>query len=330
MYLARFLPKNPRIDFVGRRFVAFAASGLLLVAAVVSLAVQGLNLGIDFRGGILLEAHAHGPFELGALRRDLADLGLGEVALQEFGAPDNLLIRVQRQEGGGAAQLDAVAAVRAALGEDFEIRRTEVIGPKVSRELLLNSYIGAALAMVAIAAYVALRFEWQFSVAVIAATAHDVVTMFGLFSVLGLEFSLTAVAAILTIAGYSVNDTIVVMDRVRENLRRYKKMDMSELINLSVNQTLSRTILTGGTTILAIVALLLFAGPVLFGFNLALLWGIVVGTFSSIYVAGALLLYMTPVRAPEAETEPSAAAAPAGPSPSIGRPVEGVARNTGG
>jgi preprotein translocase subunit SecF len=318
MYLARYLPENPRIDFIGRRFVAFAASALLLVITVVALAVQGLNLGIDFRGGILVEVQAHRSFELGALHAKLAGLGLGEVTLQEFGAPDDLLIRVQRQEGGEAAQHEAVAAVRAALGDDFTVRRTEVIGPKVSEELLMNSYLGAALSIVGIAIYVALRFEWQFSVAVIAATAHDVVTMFGLFSLLGLEFNLTAVAAILTIAGYSVNDTIVVMDRVRENLRRYKQMEFGELINLSVNQTLSRTILTGGTTVLAIIALLLFAGPVLFGFNLALLWGLVVGTFSSIYVAGALLLYMKPVRAPEAETEAVVVGGAPGPSSSTG------------
>ncbi len=215
----RLVPDETRIDFVGLRYLAFTISMLLLLAAVVSLAVRGLNLGIDFQGGVLLEVRAQQDFSLADLREELSELGLGEVALQEFGGANDLLIRVQRQPGGDEAQMQAVETVRSALGDRFEVRRTEVIGPKVSAELLRDAYLAAVLSVLAMAIYVALRFEWQFAVGALVATGHDVLVLFALFSLFGLEFNLTSLAAILLIAGYSINDTIVIYDRLRENLR---------------------------------------------------------------------------------------------------------------
>lgn len=296
MWHLRFVPDNTSIDFIGKRFFAFAFTGLLFVATLLSLGVKGFNLGIDFKGGILLEVKAQHAFELAPLRQKLGSLGLGEVSLQTFGQPDDLLIRVERQEGGDKGQEEAVVKIKDALGPGMEYRRTEVVGPKVSNELLLKGYIAAALSVLAIAVYVAFRFEWQFGIAAFIATLHDVVTTMGLFSILGLEFDLTAIAAILTIAGYSINDTVVVFDRIRENLRKYKTMPLKELFNLSVNETLTRTIMTSSTTMLAVLALLFVGGPVIFNFNVAMAWGIVIGTYSSIYVAAALLLYLKPLR----------------------------------
>lgn len=292
----RFVPDNTKIDFIGKRYYAFAITGFLFLVTIVSLGIKGFNLGIDFKGGILLEVKSQQAFELAPLRQKLGALGLGEVSLQTFGEPNDLLIRVERQDGGEKGQARAVDAIRGALGPGMEYRRTEIVGPKVSNELLLKGYIAAALSVLAIAVYVAFRFEWQFGIAAFIATLHDVVTTMGLFSVFGLEFDLTAIAAILTIAGYSINDTVVVFDRIRENLRKYKTMELKDLFNLSVNETLSRTIMTSTTTMLAVLALLFVGGPVIFNFNIAMTWGIVTGTYSSIYVAAALLLYVKPLR----------------------------------
>jgi preprotein translocase subunit SecF len=305
--LLRFVPDDTKIDFVGRRYFAFGITGLLFVVTIISVLVQGLNFGIDFKGGILIEVKGQHAFELASLRQKLGALGLGEVSLQTFGEPTDLLIRVQRQEGGEKAQEQAVSKIKESLGPGLDYRRTEVVGPKVSGELLRKGYIASVLAVLAIGIYVAFRFEWQFGVAAFVATLHDVVTTIGVFSVLGLEFDLTAIAAILTIAGYSVNDTVVVFDRIRENLRKYKTMDLKDLFNLSVNETLSRTIMTSTTTMLAVLALLFVGGPVIFNFNIAMAWGIITGTYSSIYVAAALLLYLKPLRRGSAATTTPAA-----------------------
>jgi preprotein translocase subunit SecF len=294
--LLRFVPDDTKVDFIGRRFIAFGITGLLFLITIASVGVKGLNFGIDFKGGILFEVKSQAAFELAPLRAKLGSLGLGEVSLQTFGDPTDLLIKVERQPGGEKAQEAAVEKVRAVLGPGIDYRRTEVVGPKVSGELLYKGYLASALAIIAIGVYVAFRFEWQFGVAAFVATLHDVVTTMGIFSVLGLEFDLTAIAAILTIAGYSVNDTVVVFDRIRENLRKYKTMDLKDLFNLSVNETLSRTIMTSTTTMLAVLALLIVGGPVIRNFSVAMLWGIVTGTYSSIYVAAALLLYLKPLR----------------------------------
>jgi len=291
-----FIPTDTKFDFVAKRWWAFSVTIILLILTFIALATQGLNLGIDFKGGILIEAKAQQAVDTAALRSDLNQLGLGEVELQQFGSPDDVLIRVQRQEGDEAAQTKAIQSVRDKLGTGYEYRRVEVVGPTVGKELLHAGILATVLAMLAISVYVAMRFEWQFGLAALIATFHDVLTTVGFFAVLHLDFNLTAVAALLTLAGYSINDTVVVFDRIRETLRRQKATDLRSVINDSVNQTLSRTTMTAGTTLLALLPLALMGGSTLVNFSAALIWGIVVGTYSSIYVAAALLIYMPPLR----------------------------------
>jgi len=299
-----FIPHDTKIDFVGVRWIAFSVTILLMVITIGSLFVKGLNLGIDFRGGILIEAKAAQNVAIGALRSDLGTLNLGQIELQEFGSPKDVLIRIQRQEGGEDAQQRAVLAVREKLGSSYEYRRVEVVGPTVGSELFHAGMLATGLAVLAIAAYVAMRFEWQFGVAAFAATLHDVFVTVGLYSVLQLDFNLTSIAALLTLAGYSINDTVVVFDRIREMLRRQKSTDLRVTINEAVNQTLSRTLMTASTTLAALLPLLFLGGPTLINFSAALTWGILVGTYSSIYVAAALLLYMPPLRRMEIKTSP--------------------------
>jgi preprotein translocase subunit SecF len=291
-----FIPADTKIDFVAKRWIAFTLSIALLAITAMALATQGLNLGIDFKGGILIEAKAPQAVSTVTLRGDLDQLGLGEIEIQQFGTPDDVLIRIQRQEGDEAAQMKAVQSVRDKLGTVYEYRRVEVVGPTVGKELLHAGILATILAMLAISVYVAVRFEWQFGLAALIATFHDVLTTVGFFSVLHLDFNLTAVAALLTLAGYSINDTVVVFDRIRETLRRQRATDLRMIINESVNQTLSRTTMTAGTTLLALLPLVFIGGETLFNFAAALTWGIFVGTFSSIYVAAALLIYMPPLR----------------------------------
>jgi len=290
------IPHGTTIDFVSKRWWAFGLTILLAVVTIVSLAINGLNLGIDFKGGILIEAKAQETVNVAGLRETLSTLGLGEVSLQEFGSPRDILIRLQKQEGGEETQQKAVQKVKETLGERYEYRRVEVVGPTVGRELFHTGILAVVLATLAIAAYVAFRFEWQFGVAAFVATLHDVFVTAGLYSVLQLDFNLTAIAAFLTLAGYSINDTVIVFDRIRETLRRHKAKDLRQVINASVNQTISRTLMTSGMTMLAVLPLLFLGGQTLLNFSLAIAWGIVVGTYSSIYVAAALLLYMPPLR----------------------------------
>jgi preprotein translocase subunit SecF len=295
------IPPDTKIDFVAKRWWAFSWTILLVIITVISLFVKGLNLGIDFEGGILIEAKAPQAVDIAALRSELSTLNLGEVSLQQFGTPTDVLIRVQRQAGDESAQNNAIKSVRDKLGSDYEYRRVEVVGPTVGKELLHDGILATILAMVAISIYVAVRFEWQFGLAALIATFHDVLTTVGLYSVLHLDFNLTAVAALLTLAGYSINDTVVVFDRIRETLRRQKATDLRTIINASVNQTLSRTTMTATTTLLALLPLVFMGGQTLINFSAALTWGIFVGTYSSIYVASALLLYMPPLRRMEPE-----------------------------
>ncbi len=285
------LPYNTKYDFIGKRLLAFAITAAIILASIGALATRGLNYGIDFAGGILVEVKSPGAADLKEMRSTLGGLGLGEVALQTFGAPDQVLIRLSRQEGGEREQMAALDKVKAALGDGYEYRRTEFVGPKVGEQLREDAVWAVSLAILAIGAYIWIRFEWPFAVGALISTFHDVVAAFGFFAITGLQFDLTIVAAILTIAGYSINDTVVEYDRVRENLRKYKTMPMIELLNLSVNETLSRTILTGGTAILALIALYFLGGSVLENFALAMLFGVVIGTYSSIYVAMPLLVY---------------------------------------
>jgi preprotein translocase SecF subunit len=287
----------PNINFMGLHKLGFALSLVMTLGSIGLFLVQGLNYGIDFSGGTIIEARTtSGPADLSAMRSQLDGLGLGDVSLQGFGTPNDVLIRLQRQPGNDAAQEKAVQLVKEKLGTSVEYRRTEVVGPKVGGELIRAGTIATILALFAIAAYVWFRFEWQFGVGAMLSTLHDTITTVGLFSLLQIEFNLTTLAAILTIAGYSINDTVVIYDRVRETMRKYRTMEFTELINKSLNETLSRTILTVSTTALAVLSLLIFGGEVLRGFSIAMLWGIVVGTYSSLFIAAPLLYYIRPKR----------------------------------
>jgi len=304
----RLIPVKPNLAFLPRRRLFFAFSGVLMLASILLYGIAGLNFGIDFKGGILIELRTPQAADIGGLRRTLSGLGLGEVALQEFGQPTDVLIRVQKQEGGEKAQIAAVEKVKAALGDGVEYRRTEFVGPKVGAELIEAGVTAVVLAILAIMVYVWFRFEWQFGVGAVVALLHDVITTIGVFALLQIEFNLSTVAAILTIAGYSINDTVVVYDRVRENLRKYKRTALPELLNLSVNETLSRTVMTSLTTLLALLALYFFGGEVIRGFSFAMIWGVVIGTYSSICIAVPLLLVTNLKRGGDA----GAADAPAG------------------
>ena len=304
MPLLRFIPEATNINFVGARYFAFAVDGLLLLISVVSIAWHGFNLGIDFTGGVLMEVKAVHAVDISPLREEINTLGFGESQLQFFGGgecdkPANscVLIRVQpKQVKAGqdqnAADQAVAAAIKTKLGSGFQVRKTDVVGPKVSQELFSDGVKATLIAIALIAIYVAVRFEWQYGIGAAIATGHDVLVTAGLFSVFQLDFSLTAVAALLTLAGYSINDTVVVFDRIRENRRKYKRMALPDLINLSTNQMVTRTILTSVATAISILPLLIFGGPALFDFSAPIMFGIVVGTFSSIYVAAALLLYL--------------------------------------
>jgi preprotein translocase subunit SecF len=287
----------PKIDFMRWHYFGFVFSGLLSVATVVIFLTAGLNYGIDFVGGTLIEARTTtGPANLAEMRAKLDALKLGEASLQQFGAPDDVLIRLPQQPGGDAAQMKAIQAARSALGPNVEIRRQEVVGPSVGSELIRAGVWATVLALGAILVYIWFRFEWQFGVGATLATLHDVITTVGLFAIFQLEFNLTTLAAILTIAGYSINDTVVIYDRMRESMRKYRTMPFGDLINLALNETLSRTILTVSTVALAVLALLFFGGEVLRGFSIAMLWGIVIGTYSSLFIAAPLLYYVQPNR----------------------------------
>ncbi len=288
----RFIPADINISFIPKRIMFFIFSAVLITSSVGLFLTKGLNYGIDFQGGILMEVRTDKAADISAMRSKLGNLGLGEVALQEFGQPTDVLIRVQRQEGGEGAQQVAVEKVKAALGSGVDYRRTEFVGPKVSEELFWDGVMAVSLAILAILVYIWFRFEWQFGLGAIVALTHDVLSTIGIFALLGLEFNLSTVAAVLTIAGYSINDTVVVYDRVRENLRKYKKKDFGELLNDSVNQTLSRTVMTSVTTLLALLALYFLGGAVIKDFSFAMIWGVIIGTYSSICLAVPMLMYL--------------------------------------
>jgi preprotein translocase SecF subunit len=293
----RFIPDRTCIPFIRYQRLGYAISGALIAVSLLLLPTKGLNFGIDFQGGILIEVRVPGPAaDLSAMRATLGGLGLGEVALQEFGQPTDVLIRIERQAGGEEAQQAAVDRVRAALaerfGNDISYRRVEFVGPKVSGDLFWAGTQAVIYALIAILAYIWFRFEWQFAIGAIVALIHDVILTLGIFALLGLEFNLTTLAALLTIVGYSLNDTVVIYDRVRENLRRYKTMSLPELIDRSINETLARTVMTSLTTLLALIALFVFGGPVIRGFTFAMIWGVLVGTYSTIYIASPLLLHL--------------------------------------
>ena len=292
----RIFNDRPNFNIVPRRKVAYVLSVGAIVGSLIALIALGLNLGIDFRGGSLIEVRYPTQPNITELRSKVDALNLGEVTIQEFGEPTDVLVRVQRQGDAVEDQTTAIQQVKAALGADAEIRRTEFIGPTVGEELKEAGAIAVLLALFGIVAYVWFRFEWQFAVAGFMALAHDVAITIGLFAITGWEFNLATVAAVLTIAGYSINDTVVVFDRVRENLRKYKTEALPSLLNRSVNDTLSRTVMTSVTTLIALGALAVFGGEVIRNFTYALIWGILSGTYSSVFVAACLLLQFKDVR----------------------------------
>ncbi|MCZ8183449.1 MAG: protein translocase subunit SecF [Beijerinckiaceae bacterium] len=293
MKLLRLVPDNTRFGFMRFRSVTFPLSALLSIVSVVTFLWLGMNVGIDFKGGTVVELQARADrANIAQIREEASKLGLGEVEIQEFGSPRDVILRVGLQEGGDAAQAQVVIKLRTAFEATHEFRRVEVVGPRVSQELVQNGTIGVLLAIMVILIYLWFRYEWQFAVGAVIATMHDLVLTIGFYAVTQIQFDQTSIAAILTIIGYSLNDTVVVYDRVRELLRKYKKIGLHELLDLSMNSTLSRTIITSITAILALIALAVFGGDTIRGFCLAMLFGIVVGTYSSIFVAAPILIYL--------------------------------------
>jgi preprotein translocase subunit SecF len=287
----QIIPYNTKIDFVGMRKIAYALSLVIIVGSFIALFTKGLNLGIDFRGGFLLEIRTKQEANLAEMRDKLGQLEMGEVKLQEFGTKHDLMIRLQRQPGDEQAQNQALEKIKQTLGPDVEYRRVEIVGPKVSEDLIQNGLWAISFALVGMLIYIWFRFEWQYGLCGILALIHDAIAVMGFYAISGIEFNETAFAAILTTIGYSINDSVVIYDRLRENLRKYKKTSLADVINLSANETLSRTMLTSGTTLVALGALSFFGGPVIENFSLPIFVGVIVGTASSIYISANLLLY---------------------------------------
>ena len=287
------IKKNFNIDFMQFKNVAFSLTAILIIASLVSLFNRGLNYGIDFTGGLLLEVKFEDAPDLSVLRAEFAgDEQLGEVSIQNFGSDTEVIIRAQIETSKEqSAKTELMKKHLNNLNQQYEIRRVDFVGPTVGGEMIEGSIIAVTIAVMAIMIYIWVRFEWQFSAGAVIALVHDAILLLGFFSITGTEFGLSAIAAILTILGYSINDSVVIYDRVRENLRRYKKKLMKEILNLSINENLARTILTSVTTMLAGTALVVFGGEIIRGLSTALLFGVAVGTYSSIFVAGPVLIY---------------------------------------
>ncbi len=295
----KLVPTETNWDFFNRITIWLGISGFLIILSLVSFFMQGLNFGIDFRGGTTIRTQSAQEIDVGAYRDALAPLSLGDVVISEvfdptFDADQNVaMIRIQAQDGEEAASPEVIKRIEDALrvaSPDIVFVSVESVGPKVSGELIKTAVLAVVLAIVVVLVYIWLRFEWQFAVGAVLALVHDVILTIGIFSELQIRFDLAIIAALLTIVGYSLNDTVVVFDRVRENLRKYKKRDLKEVLNLSINETLSRTVMTSVTTLLALIALLVLGGDVIRGFVFAMTWGVIVGTYSSVFVASATLL----------------------------------------
>ena len=293
MFKFSIISQNLNINFLKFKFFALIFSLSLLIVTFISLAINGLNLGIDFKGGILVEFRSKDNkiVDISKFRNDAKSLNLGEVSVQEFGKETDVLLRVQKQDGGNKEQVEALKKIKLFFNTDFEVRRTEFVGPVVGEELKAAGITAILLSLFLILIYIWFRFEWQFSIAAIFALTHDVLTTIGLFSLFSLEFNLAIVAALLTTAGYSINDTVVVFDSVRENLRRYKSSENKIIYNRSINETLSRTVITSLTTLLALIVIYFFGGTVLKDFSLAMIWGVIIGTYSSIFIAVSSLTF---------------------------------------
>jgi preprotein translocase SecF subunit len=294
MWTLKLVPAETKVDFIRLHIASFIVSISLVIASLGLFFTQGLNFGIDFKGGTLIEIGTNGPADIAGLRDVIGNLDLGEVQIQEFGSPEDVLIRVGEKANAtdNTENLSAVDQIRNALPQDVTFRRVEVVGPQISGELVRAGFLAVTVAIGLMLFYIWLRFEWQFSVGAVLALIHDIILTIGVFCLIQLEFNLSIIAAILTIVGYSMNDTVVVYDRVRENLRRFKKMPLSDLANLSINSTLSRTVMTSVTTLLALFSLYILGGEVIRGFTLAMIWGVFVGTYSSIFIASPVLMYL--------------------------------------
>jgi preprotein translocase subunit SecF len=292
--LLRIVPDDTKFDFMRFRRISFPISALLSIAAIALYFFHGLNFGIDFVGGTLIEVQTKaGPADLAKMRATIGGLKLGDFHLPVFGAPNDVLIRISEQPGGDEAQQAAVQKVREALGDEVDYRRVEVVGPSVSTELLAYGTIGLVMAIGAILIYLWFRFEWQFALGAMIANVHDLVLTVGFMSLTHIDFDLTSIAALLTILGYSLNDTVVIYDRIREMLRRYKRMPMPELLNVSINATLSRSIVTHLTVAISLLALLLFGGQAIHSFTATMMFGVVlVGTYTSVFIASPILIYL--------------------------------------
>jgi preprotein translocase subunit SecF len=291
--LLRIIPDGTDFKFMRFRLWSFPFSALMTIVAVVAFFALSMNFGIDFKGGTVIEMRSKtGTLNIGEVRSVVDKLGFGEVEVQEFGGGGEFSMRFALQAGGDAAQQEVVKKVREVFKDKFEERRVEVVGPRVSAELVQNGTIGVLLSLVAVLIYLWFRFEWQFALAAVIATMHDLLLTIGFFAISRIEFNMTSIAAVLTIVGYSLNDTVVVFDRIREMMRKYKKMSTEDLLDLSINTTLARTVMVSFTAALALVALAFFGGSVIESFSLAMLFGVVVGTYSSIFIAAPVLIYL--------------------------------------
>lgn len=297
----KLVPEGTSFDFFKRWKLWLGISALMVVIGFASFALQGLNFGIDFRGGTTIRTEAEQDLDIGTYRDAIAPLGLGDITITEVFDPtfeDDqhvAMIRIEAQKDGEALSSQVIADVQAVLDEvapGIKFISVESVGPKVSGELVQTAVLAVALAIGAVLIYIWLRFEWQFALGAVAALVHDVILTIGVFSELQIKFDLAIIAALLTIVGYSLNDTVVVFDRVRENLRRYKQKPLSEVLNISINETLSRTVMTSVTTLLALISLYVLGGDVIRGFVFAMIWGVVIGTYSSIFVASTILLWL--------------------------------------
>ena len=293
MRLLRLIPDDTNFGFMRFRPYAFALSAFVAAVTVVGFLMLGLNVGIDFKGGTLVELQTkQGPANIADLRTRLQGANVGDVQLQEFGGPNLVLVRYGEQPGGEPGQQAALRRVRATIDADYEVRRTEVVGPTVSAELVQYSVIGVLISIFVVLIYLWFRFEWQFAVGAMIATLHDVTAMIAFYVWTRTDFDITSIAAILTIIGYSLNDTVVVFDRIREMMRKHKRLPVAELLDIAINSTLSRTTITATTTFLALLALYFFGGEVIQGFTASMLIGVVVGTYSSIFIAAPILIYL--------------------------------------
>lgn len=309
MKLLRIIPDDTKFGFMRFRRYSYPFSAIVSVISVVAFIFISMNFGIDFTGGTLIEMQAKtGKFDVGALREQASDLALGEVEVQEFGDKGEVSLRFGLQQGGEKAQQTVVEKVKAAFEKDFEFRRVEVVGPRISGELVQSGTLGIVLAILAVLVYLWFRFEWQFAVGAVIATLHDLVLTIGFFALTQIEFNMTSIAAILTIIGFSLNDTVVVFDRIREMLRRYKKMPIDDLLDIAINATLSRTIYTSVTTALALLALVLFGGTIIQSFSYAMMFGVVVGIYSTVFIAAPILIYLGVRMSGEPDPEEAASA----------------------